>query len=233
MLCVGVCRLFMSVQKEMAKPAENRPRLLDGKRFVTFNGCSGLPFRYMSTIVHGPVTLDPTAVSVLKQVNPLIAEHSFPSVAHAWTALKATNQETLQLFASDGSLAKLTPEAFWPFSKHPDRTHEYWSAMDGVGVLAELAGKPKHAKALGIIDGMDYGRELLEPELERAVWLQLLRLKYEQNPRHLRVLRATHSALLVAHDPYARHWGGRVEQGQLVGDNAIGRYTEQVRAQLG
>jgi len=226
------------------KDPARQPRLYHGKRYVYFNSSSIYPFYLLNNFALAPVRLDDTALAVLQQVNPELRSwltsderRRFPSIQHLWAALQATSVSTFLKFIEGGQLASLTAEAFMPFVADETRAHNkvaYWGEKANVGVLAKMASNPKYQQALNM--EMDYARAHLKLELERAVWLQLLRLKFEQNAPHREVLRRTKDARLIEFERGAQrhgsHWGGVVKDDVLYGDNAIGNYLEEVRAQL-
>ena len=178
-------------------------------KFLYFGSNVSAPFHKLSNFHAAPVTiLEEDLGFGFDQVNPNFRSwirakkgHAvFPSIEHAWHALKATNQSTFAKFLVGGAFARWDTEAFAQFSK-PDsndpekhiekakKQFKYWSAKQNVGIIAKLAANPKYLKTLGIkAISMNYSHERLAWHLEEDIWLTLLRLKYIQNEECRKVL---------------------------------------------
>jgi predicted NAD-dependent protein-ADP-ribosyltransferase YbiA (DUF1768 family) len=116
-----------------------------------------------------------------------------------------------------------------------------------IGLFAKLAVNPKYAEAFAVgPHDLAYGRESLAPEVERACWLSILRLKFGPEKKDLRDLLATETAnrllveinkeagqkaVLAGHKPVP-HWGGLVKGSKVIGDNVMGRYLMELRDEL-
>ncbi len=157
-------------------------------------------------------------------------------------ALKARDLATFNAFTSAGRFGQWSSEFFTQIKKGnvtAARTAmAIWVRKDMLGIQAKLAANPKNGGLLGLTEEtMSYGRERQAPEVERAVWLVILRLKYVQNHQHRRVLLSTERLSLYEFDRTAAsatgsHWGAcrrRKTDGALVGENAMGRYMMAVR----
>jgi predicted NAD-dependent protein-ADP-ribosyltransferase YbiA (DUF1768 family) len=119
-------------------------------------------------------------------------------------------------------------------------------AKGNMGLFAKLAVNPKYAEAFGFASGdLAYEREQLSPQTERACWLSILRLKFDDNKvlRELLVEKTTNrllvemnkeagqKAVLEGKKP-APHWGGLVKGSKVIGDNVMGRYLMELRDEL-
>jgi predicted NAD-dependent protein-ADP-ribosyltransferase YbiA (DUF1768 family) len=177
----------------------------------------------------------------MQQANPMLTtwankpeRRRFPTVEHAWTALRAQNEASYIMFIVGSPLAEVSYKVLELIYAHDkaERKAEQWSASNHVGHMAKLAGNPHFQNVLGL--AMTNAR--VDCVLERAIWLQLLRLKFEQNPDHLEMLQRTHSARLIELDrgaeKHGSHWGGLVRGDVLHGENVMGNYLEEVRAML-
>lgn len=189
--------------------------------------------------------------------------HVFPSSEHVWQSLKATDSSTRYQFTTQGYLGQWNINHFLDTGaeqKALAKQHKaarlgksyagtalseataslaYWQNKHMIGIVAKMAANPKHAEALEVVDGMDYGRETLAPEVERAAWLAILHLKFTQNATLHADLLATGASQLVEFDRKAAakqgsHWGGcyRKSDGVLCGENAMGQYLMAVRDML-
>ncbi len=186
----------------------------------------------------------------------------FPSSEHLWQALKARNAPTLRRFAVGGDLAILSPGLFqrttllaqarkvWRGKgdtivslKKLDgaslKKVVYWEKR-GVGIAAKLASKEAYGQTLELgPEHMDYARETLAPDVERAIWLLVLRLKFEQNPALGDLLLSTQGHTLVEFDkagarldgPVKVKWGAYVDPTThcLRGQNVMGTYLMATR----
>ena len=191
--------------------------------------------------------LTPAMETVCPKLQVFLRAHSgrviYPTSEHFWQSLKAQSLKAFSAFVMDGDglLARWDLATFMRFYPNQEKAASklaYWSKKHNRGILAKLAAKPKRAKLLGWKQGedMDYEREHLDADLERQVWLDILKMKYQQNegPRKV-LLEDTAGKRLVemARKP-TDHWGGMVnhETGEIRGFNAMGQYNEAVRALL-
>jgi predicted NAD-dependent protein-ADP-ribosyltransferase YbiA (DUF1768 family) len=188
----------------------------------------------------------------------------FQSSEHAWQALKATTLGTFLKFTASGEFGDLRGDFFVrlaPFLGRPKRRKNEddaafaarttpeavaaakvaaWSKKNMVGVVAKMAANPKYYRALGIEDTMRYVVETgLTSDVERAVWLDLLRQKYTQNPGLKQALLNTGDDYLLefvrgaereARAGRRSHWGGLIDDaGTLWGENTMGGYLMRLR----
>jgi predicted NAD-dependent protein-ADP-ribosyltransferase YbiA (DUF1768 family) len=194
---------------------------------------------------------DDATVSALSLVQPLIRtflaslenhEAVFPTSEHVWQSLKALDLTTFREFTVSGRFGAWDSNVFVA-TKRGDvdkgkRGMTHWMRKDMLGIQAKLAANPKHGKALELgATKMNYVRERLASDVERTVWLAILRLKYGQNVSALHALRGTGAAThLVEFDRSGAksHWGGcmRAADGKLVGENVMGLFTMEIRREF-
>jgi hypothetical protein len=185
----------------------------------------------------------------------------FPSIEHIWQGCKARDKNTFMRFAAGGDFAAWDP-AFFGKTTAPKKRGAYakrrgmptkdlslydiaelsiecmkrWSKYNLIGIMAKLASNADYAKALGLVNKMDFQREFLDPADEEAIWLCLLRLKYANNPGMRQKLLDTGARTLVEFDKGAArrgaHWGGLIKNGILYGDNVMGKYLMHVREEM-
>ncbi len=168
----------------------------------------------------------------------------FASSEHLWQALKALDRATFLRFTADGDLGSLTSTFFQRVfprlgAEQLQTKVRYWAQRQCVGIVPKMAANEDHAKKLGLVDHMDFGREHLEPLVERTCWLAILKLKFNQNPALRAVLLSTRGKLLVEYSRFAspdhhEHWAAKVDPATatLWGDNAMGKYVTATRESL-
>jgi len=179
---------------------------------------------------------------------------TFVSSEHCWQSIKATNRRTFNRFTATGDWSQFTPDSFHPFLKLKKadkndsqkvadgcaKMFKMWSRKQCVGILAKMAVNPTYRAACGfsMVD-IQYQREWLAPEVEKAIWSVILTQKFSQNPALKQRLLATRGVYLLEFDRGAAqvgrqvHWGGYITpQGQLLGANVMGIYLMQVRDAL-
>lgn len=220
---------------------------------------SGTGLFQLSNFFHCGITLTSKNLPPLLQTRcPVIIEAmalktpqhlDFPSLEHLYQGTKAADAHTLLRFTTLGDLGAWNPSIFdstlVPKKFRGDERAEkvakkvkYWQRKNAIGILAKIAANEKYGKALGLGSvRMRYQLERLSPADERTLWLSLLRLKYAQNPPLLAILSATGTSLLIEFDRGASrgsHWGGLWDavRGQVVGENVMGRYLSEIRAEL-
>lgn len=209
--------------------------------FVYFYSGSDSPLNKLSNLAEAHIELlpDDPAVEVLVKIRPELRQWcpaKFPSAEHLWKSLQARDQDTFNQFQIDGRLGKLTLETMalvYPPSEVASK-FKYWSSKNNVGIVAKLATNPKRAPLIGL-KMLNTRNEHLEAFVEEEIWVCILLLKFKQNPLHLAVLQSTGSSKLVEFDRYPKkttHWGGQYVNGELVGENAMGRYMQIVREKL-
>lgn len=175
---------------------------------------------------------------------------SFSCSEALWQSLKATRKEVWDMFHDDGALTKFKGNgdpaeamAFLPFIKN-DRTkaakmYEHWNRKKMVGIIYKMAVNPKYAKSLGLEEGdLNLDKETLSMEDEKAVWMVILRLKFDANPELKNLLLSTGDKYLLEFDRSAAqdvkaptvHWGGYIKDGVLKGGNVMGRYLMALRS---
>jgi predicted NAD-dependent protein-ADP-ribosyltransferase YbiA (DUF1768 family) len=229
--------------------------------YVYFKSSEEAPYYMLSNFFHAPFVLKRRDVTLeMCEVCPGLADWvpeegvRFPTSEHAWQSLKAADKATFLRFTCDGDLGKWDPNVFAKSVAHRKdplaaatlalKKLKHWSAKNNLGIQAKLAANPDYAKRLGLDNGrMAFDRERLAPEIERAVWLTILRLKFRQNEGPRETLLSTRGKRLVEREIGAvrllnagkpvPHWGGLVaEDGTVVGDNAMGKYVQATRDSL-
>jgi predicted NAD-dependent protein-ADP-ribosyltransferase YbiA (DUF1768 family) len=224
-----------------------------GCPYIYFLSTGAAAYRDLSNFKAAPIAIDlatmPTYASLIGVPPHLLPTPLvFPSTEHAWQALKATDLATFQLFMEGGRFASLTvdtiaeliKEKSWDNAKVAAKAKAkvaFYSRNDlvMVGVVAKYAANAKRAKRLGYALREDV--EILPPDVEAAVWHELLMAKFQQNPGPRQVLIGTGTKLLVEFVKSARrvpsHWGGLVEaDGSVTGENKMGVFLERVRRTL-
>jgi predicted NAD-dependent protein-ADP-ribosyltransferase YbiA (DUF1768 family) len=209
--------------------------------FIYFYSGSEFPLNRLSNLSEATIELSPDdpAIEVLEKIRPELRKWcpaKFASAEHLWKSLQARDRETFEQFQIHGRLGKLTLETMalvYPPSEVASK-FKYWSSKNNVGIIAKLATNPKRSASLGL-KMLDTRLERLEDSVETEIWVSLLNLKYKQNPIHLATLLSTGTSKLVEFDRYPKkttHWGGQYIQGELIGENVMGRYMEIVREQF-
>lgn len=226
-----------------------------------FGSGSKVPYNLMSNFAHIHIVMayDEVPAALMKLCPdfakwiPRYVGIRFPSSEHLWQALKANNAKTFYDFTIDGRWGRLSAAAFLAFAPKTQSAgeqqkwalgkYQVWSAKDNVGILAKMASNPDYAEQLNYVPGEDmiYERETpATPELEKEVWLAILRLKFDSHPygaRAKRLLLETGHEYLLEHvrgavkQPLEEHWGGCYDKKkkQIVGQNNTGRYIMALR----
>jgi predicted NAD-dependent protein-ADP-ribosyltransferase YbiA (DUF1768 family) len=225
--------------------------------FIYFGSSSKLP--ELSNFYHTSitVTLNTLPDALLRRCPALgnALAHSaseslvFPSSEHLYQGSKARTEATVLRFTVDGDLGSWNPNIFnntlVPKKVLDLRTRaelaikkmNFWKKKNCIGILAKLAANPTHGRALGLsASTMAYDLERLSPEAERELWLGLLGLKFASFPLAQK-LKETGTKTLIEFDKGAArgaHWGGLwdKETRQVVGDNVMGKYLEEVRERV-
>lgn len=227
----------------------NHPRLQTAlatqEGIYSFGSGAKEPNHKLSNFYLAPIKLTRDNVTpAMKQVCPSLEEFlkqggmAFHSSEHLWQSLKALNYQTFREFGVAGVLSQWNRVSFARFYPKPGvaaTKFDYWNKKQNRGILAKLAANPKHAaRAFGWQQGVDmnFEREHLEAGLEKQVWVDILQMKFEQNPPLKEILLATGSRPLMemARNP-VDHWGGMIsaETGAIIGCNFMGQYMEAVR----
>lgn len=221
-----------------------------GSRVLPYNSNFKHPYHLLSNFALAPIKVSANALSEkVLDAFPLLREwlrdeKTFQSAEHLWQSLKAIDYTSFCAFCDDGQYARLTEQAFGVFYKSKQvaqRKMKFWSRKQNEGIIAKLVANPQHRKKVGI--ALDYTKENLDADLERAVWADVLRLKFTQHPELKQVLLDTRDDYLLEHSRSAKsryekhciteHWAGLVdESGDLYGDNAMGRYLMSLRTVL-
>ena len=167
----------------------------------------------------------------------------FPSSEHLWQALKATTREAFVAFAVGGRCSG-AEVLLGIYGDKGLAKWRWWMRKGNVGIAAKLAANPKRAVVLDLVGRLDYAREQLAADVERDIWLTILRLKFKQSEGHRQVLLNTGNALLIEFDKGAArasrqggwvHWGGmwsKETQCVVGGENVMGGYLMEIRAEL-
>jgi predicted NAD-dependent protein-ADP-ribosyltransferase YbiA (DUF1768 family) len=211
---------------------------------------------YASELVLRPADLTPELLSLCPNLKDWVPAGGlfFPTSEHLWQALKATNRATFLRFTSAGDLGLWKVSIFAntvaPSKVEKEKKNDmselarvatksmiHWQKKHNLGVQAKLAANKKYAKKLNLDKGrMNFEREHLAPATERSVWLTILKLKFAQNAELRAILSATRGTRLVETSGRGKaekaHWSGRVKDGKLIGDNAMGHYLEALRESL-
>jgi predicted NAD-dependent protein-ADP-ribosyltransferase YbiA (DUF1768 family) len=167
----------------------------------------------------------------------------FPSSEHLWQALKATTREAFVAFAVGGRCSGAEVLLGIYGDKGLDKWR-WWMRKGNMGIAAKLAANPKRAVVLDLVGRLDYSRERLAADVERDIWLTILRLKFKQSTTHRRALLETKERILIEFDKSATrasrgggwvHWGGmwsKETQCVVGGENVMGGYLMEIRAEL-
>jgi predicted NAD-dependent protein-ADP-ribosyltransferase YbiA (DUF1768 family) len=183
----------------------------------------------------------------MRQVNPVLEEWidsldgvTWPSSEHLWQSLKAKTFDMFCAFLRNGNFGTLSDEKMKDLFG-PEFSAKRWARKSMVGIMAKMAVRddPKLRRRMGIpATDLDYTREKLSPQLERRVWLDILRLKFDQNPDARQVLLDTGYAYLYEFQRGAaaknrrEHWGACVSKGEWKGRNTMGIYMMLARSYL-
>ena len=214
-----------------------------------FGSGQARPLALLSNFAAAPIHLSALTLPVsLKRLAPDwpawlgLRGRTFPSSEHVWQALKAYDQETFEAFCDDGRFTTVEAVFLPLFGRDPPKAQRkilYWTSRGMVGIAAKMAVNPKYWAALGLgRKAILVGREQLDPDLERDVWLAILRAKFEQNPALAEVLCGTgEGTTLVEFDRcagVATYWGARRDHttGQIIGRNVMGQYLMALRAAM-
>lgn len=215
---------------------------------VLFNSGTALNYQ-LSNFNHANVSLKRSDLDAAWiELNPLLESFfvdenetiQFMSIEHLWHSLKATDRLMFREFAVGGRFGDANRENFasvFP-SSDADAKMKWWMKKQNVGIIPKMAANKTRGKKLAIANRMNYERERPSAALEKRVWLAMLRCKYNQNAAHRAVLLKTRNAKLIefargaARANSNEHWGGCVVNGQVVGENVMGGYLEEVRTEL-
>ena len=179
----------------------------------------------------------------------------FPSSEHLWQALKAKNLRTFLRFTVGGDFGSWAPDVFVRTTLRNKVKNlsarkalllgqskvVHWAKKQNIGILAKIAANSEYAADLQLdeIGDMNYAREHLPDDVERAVWLAILKQKYSQDPLLQLLLTNTGDEMLVefekaaARTPSKVKWGGCISpSGVLLGRNVMGTYLMATRAAL-
>lgn len=224
------------------------PSTMSSDSLVLFNSSTALYFQ-LSNFNHANVTIKRGDLdSAWIELNPFLETFfvdenetiEFLSIEHLWHALKATDRLMFREFAIGGRFGGVDRENFAQvFSDdEADAKLKWWMKKQNVGIIPKMAANKSRGKKLGISTRMDYERERPAPDLEKRIWLALLRRKYNQNAEHRRLLLKTRNAKLIefargaARANSNEHWGGCLVDGRVVGENVMGGYLEEVRNEI-
>jgi len=218
--------------------------------YINFYSGAKAPYYKLSNLFHAPVKITssadlPTYWQHSAPLRSLLASGGdgplyFASIEQVWHAFKALDRQTFLRFTNTGDLGQLDPNVFTDTKTNM----VHWKKKNMIGIAAKLASNPTHGAALGLgPNKMDYGRENLGLAMEQTIWLELLMLKFRQNPLLAQILLATGSTQLIELDRGAQrravnghapvHWGGyKDDNGVLWGDNAISGYLISTRTAL-
>jgi predicted NAD-dependent protein-ADP-ribosyltransferase YbiA (DUF1768 family) len=234
---------------------------LSMSEYYYFGSGSSAPYHRFSNFHHAPIRVAAKDVTEsMAQLSPELRSwigdiggfFVFPSAEHVWHALKAKNVATLLRFTSHGDLGqwsasfftRVMPKALQGTSAGLERGKKkmaYWHKKGNIGIMAKMAANPKYTKAMGFDPraDMNYGRETLEEDLERRVWLSIHHLKYSQHAALRTLLLETGETPLIEFDragirnPSKTKWGGCVdEKGVLHGQNKMGMYLMLYRRKI-
>ena len=212
--------------------------------FIYFNSNAQAPRHLLSnfsaaTIVFTAADVCPAMRGVCPSLDRWMQGRvaTFPSSEHLWQSLKAKSLDAFLAFTSGGCCAGCDV-LLAIYGEKGLRKWQWWMRKGCVGIAAKLASNPKHKIRLTLVGMMDYSREHLGADAERAVWLTILRLKFRQCVEHRQVLLGTGDAPLIEYDNKAalhgKHWGGLwcKDTQQVVGENAMGKYMTAIRAEF-
>lgn len=223
--------------------------------YVYFKSTGKAPYNQLSNFFHAPITVTTKDVPVaMSQLCPGIREWlpaTFPTSEHLWQALKARDQATFLRFTTTGDLGAWNPDVFAKtvaylvkdkieMAARAQKKLAEWKKKNNLGIQAKLAANPDYAQRLNLAGHMNFEREHLAADVERIVWLAILKLKFRQNAGPRAVLLSTAGKRLIEFAPGAarrpEHWGGLVTPGPgpltVVGDNVMGNYVQAVRDSL-
>jgi hypothetical protein len=190
------------------------------------------------------VTVDAEAAATFHRILPRLFDKeetakglAFGSTEHLWQSFKGATIADVRRFTTDGDVGSCNRDAVLRMVQTlMGKDGEYWLSKNAVGIVPKLAVKPDRARKLGLTlaPGRADDKKFNAVE-ERALWLQILRLKNQQNEKHRDILLSTKNAHLIEFDRGAArvpsHWGGCRAAGRnvWVGGNAMGKYTMEIR----
>lgn len=185
------------------------------------------------------------ALSNFAAAKVVLREAAYPSSEHAYQATKFIAEDRPR-FQVGGDLATFdTFLKFYP-AQEAAKKIKFWSSTRGgkrpsmIGIVAKMASLPTRSVELGLTfecyeESHDREEELI------AIFKEILIAKYTQNPLSLSALKATGDATLVEFGRLAGRdtaagrpplWTGLVKDGQILGNNLMGRIMEMVRTEL-
>lgn len=197
------------------------------------------PLNLLSNFSRARIVLDKETLEEIKAVIPGFFGRTgdvFESSEHLWRATQAADIESYNRLTADGDLGTLrehTMEMFCSDLSEAEKKRKFWLKKDNVGIVAKLVVTKQRKAGLRL----NLEREFMEEERERPVWIAILKAKFLQNPRHRTALMCTGRKYLYEFDRGATqqtHWAGKFDKGTgaFVGQNAMGRYVQQVRDEL-
>lgn len=213
--------------------------------FLYFNSGAQEPWNLLSNFNAATIIFTANDICAeMRMVCPRIDEWmhermvAFPSSEHLWQALKATTREAFVSFAVGGRCSGVEV-LLGIYGDKGLAKWRWWMRKGNVGIAAKLAANPTHKVVLDLVGRMDYTRERLDADVERGIWLAILRLKFKKSINHRQVLLNTGNALLIEFDKGTvrnggAHWGGmwNKETQRVIGENVMGRYLMEIRREL-
>lgn len=201
------------------------------------------PYNELSNFHYAPFIFSPGHMSeTMKNVYPHLIEWLgvgliFSSSEHLWQALKSKDKTTFLKFTRGGEFDTMTAEFFEKVDKKADGASKvaYWSKKNNVGIVPKMVST--HSRQLGLTNYETRDLYLSEDQ-QQAVWLDILRQKYVQNPSLRKLLRDTgNTVYLLEFDKGAKstgaYWGGYIDSdGLLYGQNKMGIYLMLLRYEM-
>lgn len=212
--------------------------------YIKFYSNASPPYHALSNFHYAPFIFAPIHMSeTTKYVFPYLAEWLgtgliFSSSEHLWQALKSRDKDTFLKFSRGGEFDSLTPAFFQRIERNVDGAAKvaYWGKKNNVGIVPKMVST--HSMELGLTN---YGTNdfYLSEQAQQAIWLDILRQKYVQNP-HLRYLlkQTGDDVYLLEFDKGAKtkgsYWGGYIDDttNLLYGQNRMGVYLMLLRYEM-
>jgi hypothetical protein len=200
----------------------------------------------LSNLHSARIVVDTAAAALLHKEIPDLFQSpeaavglEYASTEHLWQSLKCATMSGVRRFTVTGDIGN--PEKFGEvMRKMGGKDGSFWLKKKCIGVAAKMAVHPSRASSVMQLTLSVYRKtdEVMSSgtndSRERRLWMEILRLKYEQNADLRAVLLATGSAPLVEFDRHGGYWGAcRKKDSRLwVGQNTMGCYHMAIRSQL-
>jgi predicted RNA methylase len=148
----------------------------------------------------------------------------FVSAEHAFRSQLFTNEQTAARFSVDGDVGN--PVTGFDMIGLKEKPKEEWMKRRGVGVVARTVVQTKtNQKKFGLVPDT-------EPVDMDKTWMHILKYVYTDEDLKKILLDTGDEYLLEKDESADSILGGHIEEGELKGQNKMGRYLMTIRAEL-